>query len=445
METIEMASQWWEQLHDEYVQAGLRRELSDGPSLEEQVKTALGKVEAAESKVERREKIEGISPKDRNDEQNLQLKGMASLKTLTEAATSSKTTLRDLEKKLEDSNRKNKEIVTWVHVTVSEPLWRVFRITRQEHDNNVQKQVIMGIRAIKDRMQIAPNAVLAAHKAKISEFTKSYAVTIPGALQKLNNVDAIFTTGKELEKFLGKTSGSLTDDEAITAMIQGIKYKQGEGNVTQSIQDVLDLAGETKKTWKVFCSELRKMLETANLRMMLDTDKKIEEEGEFSSFNTMAIGSIRSNKAFAAAVDEAAETKLRNWQIGNQQQGFSGAFNAVGPQSGPSWQGVQSLAPYAFNAGMWQQPPTHGSESEDRQGGGSKGNGLCFAFQKGKCDRGESCRFKHSNADGPKAKGISNNICYSDGSCTRAGCPFAHPSGRGSNRPDTPTAGQKRK
>merc|ERR1719510_770701 len=33
-------------------------------------------------------------------------------------------------------------------------------------------------------------------------------------------------------------------------------------------------------------------------------------------------------------------------------------------------------------------------------GGGGRGRGVCFDFQKGQCTRGESCRFSHEGGGG---------------------------------------------
>jgi hypothetical protein len=74
VDTIVNASKWNEQLGDEFVHVGLSQQLSDGPSLEERVKTAQVKVDATESKEAKREKIEEIPVKDRTDGQREQLK-----------------------------------------------------------------------------------------------------------------------------------------------------------------------------------------------------------------------------------------------------------------------------------------------------------------------------------------------------------------------------------
>jgi hypothetical protein len=443
VDTIANASKWWEQARDEFVQVGLSQQLSVGPSLEERVRTAQVKVDTIEKKEAKREKIEEVPMEDRTKEQKDELKIMTSLKMLTDASTAAKNSLRDVEKKLEDSNRKNRAVSGFVRETVDEPLWRVFKEARELYIDDMNKQVIEGIKAIKTRLLIAPNVVLAAHKNKVTKFTTTYAVTIRGALAKLDEIDAIYTDGKELEKFLGKDSGSLTDDEAISAVRQGIKYKHGDNNVTQAIQDVLDSVDDEKKTWKEFCSELRKKMESSTVRSLLDNEKGIEDDDTASTFKAAATGPADS-RAFAAAVDAAVDKKFKTWQ--GQQPTFPGtAFNAFGSQTGVPWQGFQQQNPYAFNTGQWQPgPPGNGSGNGQGGGAGGKSSGVCFAFQKGKCERGDKCRFQHVIDNSIKDNSTKKKVCFYDGTCMRTDCSFDHPKGKNKG-PGTPVVGDKRK
>jgi hypothetical protein len=434
VDTIVNASKWNEQLGDEFVHVGLSQQLSDGLSLEERVKTAQVKVDATESREAKRDKIEEIPAKDRTDGQREQLKAMSSLKTLTDASTAAKSSLRDLEKKLEDSNRKNRAVSGFVHETVDESLWRVFKEARETYANDMHKQIVEGIKAIKLRLLISPNVVLAAHKNKVTQYTAMYAVTIRGALAKLDQIDALYNDGKELEKFLQKDSGSLTEDEAISAVRQGIKYKHGENNVTQAIQDVLDSADDTKRTWKEFCGVLRNKLESSAVRSMLDDTKGTEDDDKTFAYKATSTG-LDTSKAFTAAVDKAVDKRLKTLQ--SQQPTFPGtASHTFGLQTGAPWQGSQQN-PFASNAGQWPPGPTNGSEYGQGGGAGGKNSGVCFAFQKGQCDRGDKCRFQH----------VTNNrakVCWNDGTCMRQNCMFDHPNGK-SKGPGTPGVGNKRK
>ena len=57
-------------------------------------------------------------------------------------------------------------------------------------------------------------------------------------------------------------------------------------------------------------------------------------------------------------------------------------------------------------------------------------SGPCYAFQRGECDRGDSCRFSHE-AGGAASSGppAARGVCYSfqKGECTRGdSCRFSH-------------------
>jgi len=68
--------------------------------------------------------------------------------------------------------------------------------------------------------------------------------------------------------------------------------------------------------------------------------------------------------------------------------------------------------------------------SSFRSGGGGGQPRLCFAFQKGECDRGASCRFSHGDASGAGGfGGVKKGPCFQfqRGECTRGdSCRFSH-------------------
>ena len=80
--------------------------------------------------------------------------------------------------------------------------------------------------------------------------------------------------------------------------------------------------------------------------------------------------------------------------------------------------------------------PRDRSSRPPRSSSGPSGGarGMCFAFQKGECDRGESCRFAHGEEDmysarsPPKSRGVC--FAYQKGECDRGeSCRFAHEAG----------------
>ena len=90
---------------------------------------------------------------------------------------------------------------------------------------------------------------------------------------------------------------------------------------------------------------------------------------------------------------------------------------------------------YAYERGECTRGDSCKFSHEEGGGGGSRppsrggwggGGGVCFAFLKGECTRGDSCRFSHDkNAAPPKASGS----CYAfqEGRCDRGdACRFQH-------------------
>jgi len=90
------------------------------------------------------------------------------------------------------------------------------------------------------------------------------------------------------------------------------------------------------------------------------------------------------------------------------------------------------------------------SNGGERSGGGGGGQGACYAFQRGECTRGSSCRFSHegggssSRGGGDRGdRGERNNderparasgacFAFQKGECTRgSSCRYAHEGGGG--------------
>jgi hypothetical protein len=80
------------------------------------------------------------------------------------------------------------------------------------------------------------------------------------------------------------------------------------------------------------------------------------------------------------------------------------------------------------------------SVASDNEGGGggysrSRSAGACYAFQRGECDRGDSCRYSHDPAAGGSSDGFAarerrpRGACYAfqKGECDRGdACRFSH-------------------
>lgn len=89
---------------------------------------------------------------------------------------------------------------------------------------------------------------------------------------------------------------------------------------------------------------------------------------------------------------------------------------------------------------------THGTVVVDHIGGKEVGSQhftetmqVCFAYQRGGCDRGDSCRFAHEGGGsggqrGGPARRMGDRVCYAyqKGECDRGGaCRFSHDSDGG--------------
>ena len=111
-----------------------------------------------------------------------------STKILRENVQSAKADLRDVEGKLAEMLKKVGEITTFVRKTVEEALFTVYREKQDENADNAHKQAVDGVQAIKDRLKVEPKLRLSAMRDKIADFTKGFAVTITGALAKLDAI-----------------------------------------------------------------------------------------------------------------------------------------------------------------------------------------------------------------------------------------------------------------
>jgi hypothetical protein len=108
-------------------------------------------------------------------------------------------------------------------------------------------------------------------------------------------------------------------------------------------------------------------------------------------------------------------------------------------------------AEFIFSAGEqefyqskgWENQPTRCTECKNakkaRFGEGPSAGPVCYAFQKGECTRGDSCRFSHTEGGGSGGGyggrgGGGAPVCYAfqKGECTRGdACRFSHTEGGG--------------
>ena len=128
-----------------------------------------------------------------------------------------------------------------------------------------------------------------------------------------------------------------------------------------------------------------------------------------------------------------------------QSSESSGAFTNFGSgRQGYSSRGGSSGTCYAFQRGECNRGEScrfsHEGESSPSNGAfrnfnstrGSPKSGTCYAFQRGECDRGDSCRFSHGSSFNRGFSAGKTGTCYAfqRGECDRGdSCRFSHEAG----------------
>ena len=441
VDTLETAPEWFERFEDQMAMVGLSMTVDTGPSVEEQVKKARVKANAAQTKFEARETIEEIAEANRTPEQRTALRAMLSRKSLRDAEQSAKADVRDLEKKYEDTKRKVSDMIKFVQDTVGHELFTIFKGTRDEHQNNAHKLVVAGAQAIKDRLKsIAPAQRMAALKDKAKQYTQSVATTTVRAREKLYAINDLKKRCEDMQNFLGLENGALSDADAIWTTRQAIQHTQhGVGFVTPAMQDKIESA--ENKTWKVFFADLSGLLDAAVVKDKIDGKRVVEDAGGAVGHSFSATVTGKSlDELVASVVDERLKMHQQTTYMNAGGGGAAFHANAAAGQHGVTMMIPTPFASsYVFNAGS--SVAGGGNNQVDTRG-------LCFDFQKNRCRRGDSCKFKHGDGKGAKALGEtatdrSKKKCHFGAACKRSDCGFLHPTGK-MDAPGTPDLKKKR-
>ncbi len=97
-----------------------------------------------------------------------------------------------------------------------------------------------------------------------------------------------------------------------------------------------------------------------------------------------------------------------------------------------------STTGYAFQRGECERGDScrfsHAAEGEysapaPREAREAKPSGICYAFNRGECERGDSCRFSHEAGEVPERSAGGRGVCYAfqRGECERGdSCRFSH-------------------
>ena len=469
-------------------------------STEAQIKAASDSILKIETDIKSRQDIEIVLATLRSAEDKAKLALLRPMKVLNESLKMAKETLNTVENKQIDEHKRLRAVEEWVKATVDDTLWNVFRDTRTAHKDDRHDQVVKGIDAIKKRLIVAPVSVMNAISEGLTPLKEKWAVTKQLAMKKMLAINAVERRSRETATLLGTNEGIVTDNDAKQTAMRGIKSVPGEGNVSQKVQDLLDAGNDSAVTWDAFFKSVMKLLEDTSVRDELEGKKEIEEEGKTYSFVATGggAGAMVQSVAFQAAVKDAVDEQMKSLTLGgSHQQPQATALHASGgPQQGgqyqpqapsqpqfifvpPQWSqqhqqnGGGGFQAYAATAGAWGQGGGGGRGGGGRVGGGRGGGGrggggrggggrnICFAYNRGHCDRGDECRFRHeasggnagAAAGGTAGQGqpakTAKGPCNYGAACNhKDSCPFDHPKDKGSNqRSGTPTAnaGEKRK
>ena len=451
-QALEKAPEWDDFMTAEFLRIALATKLEEGDSLEERIKKAKGKVDKAQENLDAREAIEVVPKDDRTEDQKTALRKMVfSSRVYREVLESAKRDLRDVETKMAEMWKKVGEITSIVRKSVSSSLFRVYREKQEEHRDNSHKQAIEGLKAIKDRLRVEPELRLADMRDKITDYTQGYTVAVQTSNVKLVAIDKLVKDTEKFQNFLGLKSGALTAAEAITAVRRGIKHAyHGVQNVSMAMQDVIN-AGEGKKDWNAFYSELKGLMDAAEARNKVDEGKLIEDgnNGGGGAKSFMADGGRHQNtQEFRDAVAREVSDQLKTLQGGGGAAFHANAAAAAGGQHGVATTIVPSswIAATNNNASNLQYPSSFVFNA-----GTVDMRGQCYDFQKNKCRRGDSCKFAHSIKGGGSSKVAlretaedrSKKNCRDGALCKRPGCGFLHPNGK-MDIPGTPDPKKKR-
>ena len=431
MGSVKNLPQFLAQLEEAKVTIGIQEEMPTGESLEDKTKRARAAITKAEADIKKREGIENIASTARTEDQKQELKRLMTMNNLANALQAAKKEESELEKRLEEIRRKVALARDWVHQRVDSDLFRSFKQCWDATKENALKQFFEGIKGVVGRMKdTAPVAVLQMHRHALTQLNCGQPATdVAEALRKLNAIEDLLMISEKHAAIMGMGNLKLADQEAINIMQSGVIHAHGEGDLSEAIQEKLDAGAGAVMTWKEFSGPLRVLLEK---RLVTNSLRQQVKDGNMA-FKATTSAAMTSTAAAVAA----------------PQQGSS----AVTTSTTADVAGVvaQALKEHlALNTKLIQRLAAGGGggagggRRRDNDGGGGGrgrgghgGQGTCFAFARGKCERGNLCRFQHIKVD------VSNIPDCRDGlKCNNSNCVFNHPA---NSRPGTPKPGDKRK
>ena len=440
MDCAEAMGKWKEQLDDVFVATGLNPtiEKPEG-SLEGQLKKVNDEVAVLEKSIKERETISNIAEGNRSPADRNALKALASASKMANDLSELKKERIRLDNKIVDLNRSCKEIDVFVDETVDVELYDVYRGKRKESADDRAKQIKEGLKEIGKKLNVGISLIAASLKANLAEEGRRYSTTVSNALKKIVRITKAVEQSKTLAEDFGTTL-VISDEEALAALLAGIRAKDGVGNVPQTAQALIDAASITPTTFEVLREKLTMLLQGVSVRDRVSVGKG-EEEDDGSAFKASTTTQPVSTEMEQKIAQ--LETRVKELSVQNEKHTTLLATANFAARGGST--GQHHYQAYAATNTTQQQSPWRpgagggaGGKGGNAYGGGGGGGqrGICYDFQKGKCDRGDSCRFEH-------VMGAKKPVCQYDGTCTSRFCKYDHPNGKA--RSSTPLTGGKRK
>ena len=440
LKCAERMGKWREQLTNKFVALGLNPTI-DNPdgSLEGQLKKVNDEVAVLEKSIKERETISNIAEGSRSPADRNTLKASSASKMTNELSELKKERIR-LDNKIVEQNRSCSAIDDFVEATVETDLYDAYRGKRDDHEGDRVRQIKEGLKELVQKLNVGIPLIAASLKAKLAGEGNKFSTTVSNALEKIGRIKRAIEQSQAVAKEFGTDDMIISDGEALAVLVAGVRSKDGVGNVPQTAQTLIDDATIHPTTFKVLSEKLITLLKGVTVRDRVSMGKQ-EEEDDGSAFKASTTTQPVSTEMEQKIAQ--LETRVKELSVQNEKHTTLLATANFAARGGST--GQQQYQAYAATNTTQQQSPWRpgagggaGGKGGHAYGGGGGGGqrGICYDFQKGKCDRGDSCRFEH-------VMGAKKPVCQYDGTCTSRFCKYDHPNGKA--RSSTPLTGGKRK
>ena len=331
----------------------------------------------------------------------------------------------------------------WLAKRVDRELMDVYMKGKLGIEDDRRKTVRSGYEAIEKTMTSEKNKVAHSYLDQILLIKVSVpAETVEDACATLKEMERLRLLSEAHAKSTG-TVALVTGALLVQVATTSIRYDKHNG-IPATVNDKIEKAKLDDDTqWDDL---LLSLLGTMKTLKISDLINKKPAATDSVAFKAQMHKGIEEGIERYKAEQIAEETKKQGWLAAHFASGSGGSGGQAGAQSG----GGQYQAFAAGAQGAGGTPYGGGGGARGRggnaygRGGGGGQRGVCFDFQKGKCDRGDSCRFEHVMAAPAAAggQGAKKPVCHFDGTCTSRFCTYDHPKGKA--RSSTPLTGKRK-